>query len=131
MAGVRVRITGIEKLEKELALGNVKMDRAVRWIVRKQERPMLDGVANRARRGSEGGVFTGGYSGIEQSYGGIKEMTEAHYRDYGWTLNVGTYSEYGPCVEWGTRYMPAEPVFKPTLDEVFPSFKAMLERIMR
>lgn len=131
MAGVRVRITGIEKLEKELALGNVKMDRAVRWIMRQQERPMLEGISNRARRGSEGGEYTGGYSGHEQSLGGIKNSTNLVHRDKGWTIIAGTTSEYAPYVEWGTRYMPAEPVFGPTVDEVFPSFKAMLERIMR
>lgn len=131
MAGTRIRITGIDRLEKELRERNIDLDRAVRWIVRKQERPMLEGISNRARRGSEGGVFTGGYSGNEQSLGGIKNNTRGSYRDKGWTLNIGTSSEYGAYVEYGTRHMPAEPVFGPTVQEVFPEFKAMLERIMR
>ena len=48
--------------------------------------------------------------------------------DGGMTTKVGPTMDYDPYVEWGTRYMEAEPFAKPAFDEQKVQFKKDLER---
>lgn len=122
---------GLEELNAKLEKNIKTFNDSVRRVVAKQEPRMMKGASSRAVRGSEGGVFTGGYSGNEQSLGNIKNSLGSRYEDSGKTLVVGTTAEYGEYVEHGTRFMPPEPFMEPTLHEVEPLFKNELERIMK
>ena len=49
----------------------------------------------------------------------------------GMTVEVATGTSYSPYVEWGTRYMEAEPIVQPSLDVVAPKFYSDLSRVMK
>lgn len=50
-------------------------------------------------------------------------------RDGGLTVAVGATMNYDPYVEYGTRYMSAEPILDPSLERVRPQFLGDLEKI--
>lgn len=49
----------------------------------------------------------------------------------GMTAEVATGTSYSPYVEYGTRYMSAEPIVQPSLDVIAPKFYSDLRRIMK
>lgn len=51
--------------------------------------------------------------------------------DGGMTANVGPTMDYDPYVEYGTRFMEAEPAIRPAFEEQVSIFKRDLESIMR
>lgn len=50
-------------------------------------------------------------------------------RDGGLTVAVGATMNYDPYVEYGTRYMSAEPILDPSLERVRPQFLGDLEKV--
>lgn len=52
-------------------------------------------------------------------------------QDGGMTVEVATGTSYSPYVEWGTRFMEAEPIVQPSLDKIAPKFYDDLSRIMK
>lgn len=50
-------------------------------------------------------------------------------RDGGLTVAVGATMNYDPYVEYGTRYMSAEPILGPSLERVRPQFLGDLEKV--
>ena len=50
-------------------------------------------------------------------------------RDGGLTVAVGATMNYDPYVEYGTRYMSAEPILDPSLERVRPQFLSDLEKV--
>lgn len=50
-------------------------------------------------------------------------------RDDGLTVAVGSTMNYSPYVEYGTRYMQAEPILDPSLERVRPQFISDLDRV--
>lgn len=46
-------------------------------------------------------------------------------------VEVATGTSYSPYVEWGTRYMEAEPIVQPSLDVIAPKFYSDLSRVMK
>ena len=49
----------------------------------------------------------------------------------GLTVEVATGTSYSPYVEWGTRFMEAEPIVQPSLDVIAPKFYSDLSRVMK
>lgn len=49
----------------------------------------------------------------------------------GMTAEVATGTSYSPYVEYGTRYMSAEPIVQPSLDVIAPKFYSDLSRVMK
>ena len=49
----------------------------------------------------------------------------------GLTAVVGSGMNYTPYVEYGTRFMEAEPIVQPSLDKVAPQFFNDLKRLMK
>lgn len=76
-------------------------------------------------------AYKGGYSGIIQSTGDTASSINMEIRDSGMTAVVGPTMDYDPYVEYGTRFMPPEPIAKPALDKVKPRFLSDLERLMK
>lgn len=46
-------------------------------------------------------------------------------------VEVATATSYSPYVEYGTRYMEAEPIVQPSLDVIAPKFYSDLSRMMK
>jgi len=47
------------------------------------------------------------------------------------TAHVGPTTDYSPYVEYGTRFMRAEPAVRPAFEEQVPIFKQDMEAIMK
>ena len=76
-------------------------------------------------------AYKGGYSGKVVSTGDTASSINMEIRDGGMTAVVGPTMDYDPYVEYGTRFMPPEPIAKPSLDKVKPKFIGDLERLMK
>lgn len=48
-------------------------------------------------------------------------------RPFAWEVTVG--AEYGVYVEWGTRFMAAQPYFRPAITKVQPEFVAAMRTV--
>ena len=63
--------------------------------------------------------------------GELKRSIGLSSRDNGMTAAVGPTKDYGEYVEYGTRFMEAQPYIKPALDEQKRIFKNDLEKVMK
>ena len=97
------------KLEKNAELGEVK------WIVRR------NGAELQARAQRKAPVDTGT----------LKRSIGLEIRDGGLTAESEATAEYAPYVEWGTRFMKAQPFMRPAFNIQKEKFKQDMEKIMR
>lgn len=63
--------------------------------------------------------------------GALKQSIMLEISDGGLTGTVEAKMDYAPYVEWGTRFMPAQPFMEPAFDEQAPQFKSDLDRLMK
>lgn len=111
MAGIKIE--GLDKLQKHLKKQCTLED--VRNVVK------MNGaeLQNKAMRTAP--VDTGT---LKRSIG--LEITEA-----GMTAEVEATAEYAPYVEYGTRFMKAQPYIRPSLEEQKKSFKNDLSKLLK
>lgn len=69
--------------------------------------------------------FTKGYA-----TGATKNSIELDIENGGLTAVVQPTTEYSPYLEYGTRFMDAQPFVRPALDEVAPRFQSALRKEM-
>lgn len=112
-----IRITGLDKLEKALK-ENVTLNDVKRVV--KTNGSQLH------RKMQRNADFTKGYQ-----TGTTKRSIGLEISDGGFTANVGPETEYAPYLEYGTRFMDAQPFVKPSLEEQEKKFKSDLEKLMR
>ena len=127
MAGFSVK--GMDKLQKKLK-ENVTLD-DVKRVVRHHGQQLQQKVQSNAD-------FTRGYA-----TGTTKRSVTLEFEDAGFTAVSGSLdpvvnpesglpaTEYSPYVEYGTRFMDAQPFVKPAYDEQKEKFKRDLQRLMR
>ena len=101
MAGIR--ITGLEQLDKKLKLNCTMND--VRRVVRKNGADMQQKIQGHAD-------FSRGYA-----TGTTKRSVDLKIEDGGMTASSGPDTEYSPYLEYGTRFMEAQPFIKPGYEE--------------
>ena len=109
----KVKIVGIEKLQKKLK-DNVDLS-AVRTVVQKNGADMQE----KAQRNAP--VDTGA----------LKRSIALNMRDIGMTAEVEPTAEYAPYVEFGTRFMNAQPYLKPAFEEQKEQFKKDMDKLVR
>ena len=111
MAGIKIE--GLDKLQKHLKKQCTLDD--VRNVVK------MNGaeLQNKAKRMAP--VDTGT---LKRSIG--LEITEA-----GMTAEVEATAEYAPYVEYGTRFMKAQPYIRPSLEEQKKSFENDLSKLLK
>ena len=112
-----IRITGLDKLEKQLK-ENVTLN-DVKRVVKRNGSQLQKKMERKAD-------FTKGYQS-----GTTKRSIGGEIVDGGFTANVGTETEYSPYLEYGTRFMEAQPFVKPALDEQEKQFKSDLQELVR
>ena len=112
-----LKITGLDKLEKALKPNATLAD--VRKVVRQNG-------SHLQRRMQQKADFTRGYA-----TGTTKRSIGLEIQDGGYTASVGPETEYSPYLEYGTRFMDAQPFVKPALDEQKEQFLSDLEKLMR
>lgn len=112
-----IKITGLDKLEKALK-ENVTLN-DVKRVVKANGSQLHRKMQSKAD-------FAKGYQ-----TGTTKRSIGLEISDGGFTANVGPETEYSPYLEYGTRFMDAQPFVKPSLEEQEKKFKSDLEKLMR
>lgn len=115
MAGIKV--TGIKELEKALRK-NATMDK-VKQTVRKNGAELQTKI-------QENADFTKGYQ-----TGTTKRNVSLEITDGGLSAESGPETEYSPYLEYGTRFMEAQPFVRPALEEQAKKFKSDLKNLVK
>lgn len=122
MAGVR--IDGFDKLEAKLKR-NMDLG-AVRTVVRKNGADLQTKTQKNAPVGTPQSTGIPGYVG-----GTLKRSVELDITDGGLTAEVEPTVDYAAYVEYGTRFMEAQPYLKPAYDEQKKKFVKDLNELVR
>jgi HK97 gp10 family phage protein len=112
-----IKIDGIKELQKRLK-DNVTLD-DVRRVVKQNgselQRTMHDGAD-----------FTKGYA-----TGTTKRSIGLEFKDDGLTAEVEPKTEYSPYLEYGTRFMQAQPFVRPAYNQQAAIFKRDMQRLVK
>lgn len=112
-----LKVEGLDKLEKALKK-NVTMD-DVKRVVRHNG-------AQLHKKMQANADFKKGYqTGTTKRSVGL-EITEG-----GFAASVGPETEYSPYLEYGTRFMDAQPFVKPSYDAQKGKFKSDMQKLVR
>jgi HK97 gp10 family phage protein len=112
-----IKIEGLDKLEKQLKENATLND--VKRVVRQNGSALQRKMQGKAD-------FKKGYQ-----TGQTKRSIGLEMRDGGFTADVGPETEYAPYLEYGTRFMDAQPFIKPALDEQSVEFKRDMQKLTR
>ena len=116
----KIQVKGLKKLEKALK-ENVKME-DVKRVVKKNGEELQD----KAHRKAD---FKMGYAtGTTKRSIDEKGLT---FTDNGFTAEVEPKTEYAPYVEYGTRFMDAQPFMNPAYNEHKKKFKKDMDKLVR
>jgi HK97 gp10 family phage protein len=115
MAGIKV--TGLKELEKALK-ENATLD-DVKRVVRHNGSQLQKRMQGKAD-------FRKGYQ-----TGQTKRSIGLEIKDSGFTAQVGPETEYSPYLEYGTRFMEAQPFIKPAYDEQKKKFVRDMKKLAR
>lgn len=112
-----LKIEGLDKLEKALK-ENVKMD-DVKRVVRHNGSQLQEKMQDNAE-------FVKGYQ-----TGTTKRSIGLEITDGGFTAEVEPTTDYSPYLEYGTRFMDAQPFVKPSHDAQSKKFKSDMQKLVR
>jgi HK97 gp10 family phage protein len=113
----KLEIKGLGKLEKQLK-ENVTMD-DVKKVVRHNGAKLMVGIVKKAD-------FAKGYQ-----IGTTKRSITLEIKHGGFTAEVEPGTEYSPYLEYGTRYMEAQPFVKPAFDVQAKQFQRDMDKLVR
>ena len=119
----KISFNGLDELEKKL-VENVKMEEVKKGV--RDNGLTLQGnvVKNAGEATFNKGYFTGN---LKQDVAGHGLKLSGD----GLTAKVGTSVEYGPYLEYGTRYMDAEPFLKDPFEQAKKEFKADIDKLAK
>ena len=106
----KIKLEGMEKLQVKLKK-NVQMS-DVKRVVRKNGSELQKKAQKNAPVGTPQSTGIPGYVG-----GTLKRSIGLDITDGGMPAEVGPLAEYAAYVEYGTRYMNAQPYLKPAFNE--------------
>lgn len=113
----KLEIKGLDKLEKQLKK-NVKMD-DIKRVVKHHGAQLQQRMQQKAD-------FVKGYQ-----TGTTKRSIDLEIKAMGFTAEVQPGTEYSPYVEYGTRYMDAQPFVRPAYTEQKEKFKRDLDKLTK
>lgn len=113
----KLKVTGLDKLEKRLK-ENVTMD-DVKKVVKYHGQKLQQKTQDNAD-------FTRGYA-----TGQTKRSIGLEFTDSGFTAEVKPTTEYSPYLEYGTRFMDAQPFVRPAFNEQKELFKRDMQKLVR
>lgn len=113
----KLKVEGLEKLEKALK-DNVTMD-DVKRVVRHHGSQLQRSMQSNAD-------FSKGYQ-----TGTTKRSIGLEFTDGGYTAAVEPTTEYSPYLEYGTRFMDAQPFVKPAYDVQKQKFLDDMQKLVR
>nr|DAD89167.1 MAG TPA: putative tail component [Siphoviridae sp. ct5Px37] len=110
-----VKIVGLEKLQKKLKK-NARME-DVKRVIRHNGSQLQAGIQSNAD-------FSKGYQ-----TGATKRSVGLDMKDNGLTAESGPTTEYAEYLEYGTRFMEAQPFIKPAFDKQAEKFKRDMKKL--
>lgn len=113
----KLDIKGLDKLEKALKR-NVKMTDVVRVVAHNGQ----EMTRNMQRKAD----FVKGYQ-----TGTTKRSITLEIQDSGFTAVAEPNTEYSPYLEYGTRYMDAQPFVRPAYNEQVQKFKRDMQKLVK
>lgn len=113
----KIKVEGLDKLVKALK-DNVTLD-DVKRVVKTNGGQLQNKMQHNAD-------FKKGYQ-----TGTTKRSIGLEIQDSGFTAEVGPETEYSPYLEYGTRFMDAQPFIKPAHEEQKRKFKQDMERLVK
>jgi len=113
----KIKVTGLDKLQKRLK-ENVTMDDVKRVV--------SHNGAQLQKRMQDAADFTRGYQ-----TGTTKRSIGLEITQNGFTAEVEPGTDYSPYLEYGTRFMDAQPFVKPSLDEQKAKFKRDMQKLVK
>lgn len=115
MSGIKVE--GLDKLEKALKSNATLED--VKKVVRHNGSELQKKIQSNAD-------FKKGYQ-----TGTTKRSVSLEICDGGFTAESGATTEYAPYLEYGTRFMEAQPFIEPAFDDQKNKFQSDLKKLMK
>ena len=120
----KIKLEGMEKLQVKLKK-NVQMS-DVKRVVRKNGSELQKKAQKNAPVGTPQSTGIPGYVG-----GTLKRSIGLDITDGGMTAEVEPTAEYAAYVEYGTRYMNAQPYMRPSYTAQKEMFKSYLKKLTR
>lgn len=125
-----IQIEGIKELQKQLKRNADLSD--IKFVVRQNGSELQRRMQGKAdfkghygyKKGKKGKVFI-------KPTGTTKRSIGLDIKDGGMTADVGPTTEYAEYLEFGTRFMNAQPFAQPAFDEQKDLFISDLKKIMR
>lgn len=112
-----IKVEGLDELRKALK-DNVTMD-DVKKVVRQNGAEMQNKIVKNAD-------FKKGYA-----TGTTKRSIGLEIKDDGFTAEVEPTTEYSPYLEYGTRFMEAQPFVKPGHEDQSKQFKRDMQKLVK
>lgn len=112
-----IKIEGLDEIAARLK-ENATLD-DVKKVVQKNGEQMHRKAQNNAD-------FTQGYQ-----TGTTKRSIGLEFTDGGFTAEVEPTTEYAPYLEYGTRFMEAQPFMRPAYNEQKEKFESDIKRLMK
>ena len=112
-----IKIEGLDKLQKKLAKDVTMND--VKRVVRQNGAQLQSKIQEKAE-------FTKGYQ-----TGTTKRSVMLEITDGGFTAESGPTTGYSPYIEYGTRFMDAQPFVQPAHEEQSAKFKSDMQKLVR
>ena len=120
---MQVRLEGIAKLDAHL-LNSLQLT-AVKEAVKVHSASLEQKAKAICPVGSPETTHKPGYVG-----GTLKRSISTEIINNGFTAEIGPHTEYADYVEYGTRYMNAQPYMRPAFEEVSPQFMSDIKKIV-
>ena len=119
-----IRVIGLKELQKALNTREALAD--VKKIVRDNGKELQGKM-------QENADFKGHYKGNKfvPPTGATKQSIGLEIKDGGMTAEVGATKEYAPYLEYGTRFMDAQPFVKPAYIEQKAKFESDMQKLAR
>lgn len=125
----KISVKGLDDLEKALRENATMND--VKRVVRQNG-------AQLQRRAQQKADFKGHYEWVKgkgktfvKPTGTTKRSIKLEIQDGGLTAEVEPHTEYSPYLEYGTRFMDAQPFMFPALGEQKTKFKADMHKLVK
>ena len=125
----KIKIEGLEELEKKLKK-DVKMSEVKRTIrqngkeLQKRIQAKADFKGHYEWEKGKGKVF-------KKPTGTTKRSVGLEIKDEGLAAESAPETEYSPYLEYGTRFMDAQPFVRPALEEQATQFKSDMQKLVR
>lgn len=113
----KIKFEGLDELEKKLK-DNVTLN-DVRRVVKQNGAELQEKMQEKAD-------FKKGYQ-----TGTTKRSIGLEIKDEGLTAEVAPETEYSPYLEYGTRFMEAQPFVRPALEDQTAQFKKDMQKLVR